>query len=199
MSFMRLFSQSPPPARASDALPVISEEADRALGRIILRYGALTFALLVAASFLMAFVNINVPQNHLFRWHKPLDMLSILVVLIPFFLGMNKLFAARLAMGRVLVQRRQWQAAIAALDPFAGPSQRFLDSTGEAHYLLALAYTGAGDAAGAGRAREFLRRHRRGPWADKLTADGPGPRPFVRGVGQEKPKHPANVKRRRRF
>ena len=42
-----------------------------------------TFALLVAASFGMAFVNLDVPQNPLFRWHKPLDMLSILIVLDP--------------------------------------------------------------------------------------------------------------------
>ena len=180
--------------------PVISEEADRILGRIILRYGLLTFALLVAASFGMAFVNLPVPQNPLFRWHKPLDMVSILIVLIPFFLGMNRLFAARLALGRDLVRRRQWTAAVAALDPFAGPSQRFLDGTGEAHYLLALAYAGAGESAKAARAREFLRRHRPGPWADKLTAGPASPKPGLARINaQEKPKRPANVKRRRRF
>ena len=188
-------AQSSTNTRPKDNAPVISEEADRILGRIILRYGAVTFAILVAASFLMAFVNI--PQSGVYRWHKPLDMLSILVVLIPFFLGMNKLFAARLAIGRDLVQRRQWSGAIAALDPFAGPSQRFLDSSGEAHYLLALAYAGAGDTARAARAREFLRRHRRGPWADKLTSTAAAPRPSIKG--QEKPNRPANVKRRRRF
>ena len=191
---------SPRPVRTSDNSPVISEEADRILGRIIVRYGVVTFALLVAVSFLMAFVNINVPQNSLFRWHKPLDMVSILVVLIPFFLGMNTLFAARLRLGRDLVQRRQWTAAIAALDPFAGPSQRFLDGTGEAHYLLALAYAGAGDSARAAQAREFLRRHRHGPWADKLTAAPATPKPgFARLKAQEKAPRPANVKRRRRF
>lgn len=184
-----------------DNAPVISAEADRVLGRIIVRYGAVTFALLVAASFGMAFVNLDVPQNHLFRWHKPLDMLSMLVVLVPFFLGMNKLFAARLRLGRDLVQRRQWTSAIAALDPFAGPSQRFLDASGEAHYLLALAYAGAGDAARAARAREFLRRHRRGPWADKLTTTArPSPRPGISALKrQEKSPRPANVKGRRRF
>ena len=178
--------------------PIVSEEADRILGRIILRCIAATLVMLVAASFLMAFVNI--PQSPLFRWHRPLDMVSILVVLIPFFLGMNRLFAARLAIGRDLVRRRQWRAAIAALDPFAGPSQRFLDASGEAHYLLVLAYTGAGDTAEAARAREFLRRHRRGPWTDKLTANITAPpRLSPRHTGQEKPKRPANVKRRRRF
>ena len=184
-----------------DSAPVISAEADRVLGRIILRYGAVTFALLVAASFGMAFVNLDVPQNPLFRWHKPLDMVSILIVLIPFFLGMNKLFATRLRLGRDLVRRRQWAAAVAALDPFAGPSQRFLDATGEAHYMLALAYAGAGDAARAARAREFLRRHRPGPWADKLTATAsPSPRTSISALKrQEKSRRPANIKGRRRF
>ena len=108
-------------ATRDNTAPVISADADRVLGRIIVRYGAVTFALLVAASFGMAFVNLPVPQNLLFRWHKPLDMVSILIVLVPFFLGMNRLFAARLRLGRDFVQRRQWTAAIAALDPFAGP------------------------------------------------------------------------------
>ena len=114
---------------------------------------------------------------------------------------MNRLFAARLRLGRDLVQRRQWAAAIAALDPFAGPSQRFLDGTGEAHYLLARAYAGAGDAAKAARAREFLRRHRPGPWAKKLTTAAPAsPRPAISALKrQEKSGRPANVKGRRRF
>ncbi|MBV9851854.1 MAG: hypothetical protein JO250_19480 [Armatimonadetes bacterium] len=183
------------PNPSPDNSPVISEEADRVLGRIIVRHGLLTFALLVAASFGMAFVNI--PQSPLFRWHKPLDFFSVLVVLTPFFAGMNKLFAARLELGRDLVRRRRWREAIAALDPFAGPSQRFLDGNGEAHYLLAQAYAGAGDAARAERARAFLRRHRPGPWAEKLQSDAATPSP--RRVGQEKPKRPANTKRRRRF
>ena len=192
-------SPSPSPIRLNNA-PVISEEADRVLGRIILRYGAMTFALLVAASFGMAFVNLPVPQNPLFRWHKPLDMVSILIVLIPFFLGMNKLFAARLALGRDLVGRRQWAAAIAALDPFAGPSQRFLDASGEAHYWLSLAYAGAGDAAQAARTREFLRRHRRGAWADKAASAPVTPKPGISRIKtQEKARRPANVKGRRRF
>ena len=180
----------------NSSTPVINDAADRTLGRIILRFGALTFALLIVATIGMAFVNLDVPQNHLFRYHKPLDLVSILIVLIPFFFGMNRLFAARLKLGREFVSQRRWREAIAALDPFAGRGQRFLDSSGEAHYLLGQAYAGIGQTARADAARAFVREHRSGPWADKLKAAPPKPVPSAR---QEKRPRPANGKPRRRF
>lgn len=156
---------------ADDALPVIStpvinDEADRTLGRIILRHGALTFALLVLAPFVMWYVNL--PGTPLYADRRFLDTVSVFVILLPFFVGTNRLFAARLRIGRDLAQAGRWREAVAALDPFAGPTQRFLDPTGEAHYWLARAYAGQGETAGADKAREFIRRHRPGIWAQKL-------------------------------
>lgn len=176
--------------------PIINDDADRALGRIILRFGMLTFVLLVLATLGMSFVNLNVPQNHLFKYHKPLDLLSILIVLIPFFIGINRLFAARLRLGREFVAQRRWREAVAALDPFAGRGQRFLDSSGEAHYLLAQAYAGAGQTAKAETARAFVLRHRPGSWAEKLKSAPARPTPRA---GQEKRPRAANGKPRRRF
>ena len=72
---------------------------------------------------------------------------SILVVLMPFYYGIYQLFSARLAIGRERVQARAWREAVAALEPFDAWAQRFLDGSGEAHFLLAIAYTGLGDKA----------------------------------------------------
>lgn len=167
--------------------PVINEAADRVLGRIIIRYGLATMALLVLMTVVMTLVNVLVPGP----LHRFLDMVGLLIVMLPFFAGMNKLFAARLALGRDLVEQKRWGEAVAALDPFAGPTQRFLDKTGEAHYLLSLAFQGIGDSARAESARVFVRRHRAGPWAERL--DKPA------SARQEKRLLPPKNKPRRRY
>lgn len=149
---------------ADHSSPVINQDADRVLGRIIIRYGLATMVLLVIMTVVMTLVNVYIPGP----LHRFLDTVGLLLVMLPFFAGMNKLFAARLALGRELVTQKRWREAMAALDPFAGPTQRFLDKTGEAHYLLSLAYQGAGDTQRAAQARAFVRRHRAGPWAQRL-------------------------------
>lgn len=199
--------------------PLINEQADRQLGRLILRYGLLTLVVLTVVSLVMT--PVNAPFGAFYRLHRwrdvvrvlALDFLGVLVILIPFFLGISRVFAARLRLGREFVAQRRWGEAIAALDPFAGAGQRFLDGTGEAHALLAQAYAGAGDRVKADKARTFVLRHRRGPWADKLTAP-PVPRagsarpsdkrptpqpPGPVAAGQEKRPRPSNKGRRKRF
>jgi hypothetical protein len=173
--------------------PVINEEADRVLGRIIVRYGFLTFGLLVIVTVGMSFVNALIlgPSHKVFR--QSIDALSILIVLTPFFLGVNRLFTARLRLGRELVAQRRWREAVAALDPFAGRGQRFLDSTGEAHALLAQAYAGQGNVARADAARAFVQRHRPGPWADAVAT------PKIRQEKRSRTANPKLQKRRRRF
>lgn len=166
--------------------PVINEDADRVLGRIIIRAGLATLVLLVIMTLVMTFVNVFVPGP----LHRFLDTVGLLVVMLPFFAGMNKLFAARLVMGREFVAQKRWQEAVAALDPFAGATQRFLDKSGEAHYLLSLAYQGQGDSGRAESARAFVRRHRAGLWAQRL--DKPVP------LRQEKRLLPPKGKPRRR-
>lgn len=179
--------------------PVINEDADRRLGRIILRFGIPVVILALLMPFGMSFFNMNIPQNHFYKYHKSLDLLSLLIILIPFFIGINRLFAARLQMGRDFVAERRWREAIATLDPFAGIGQRFLDSTGEAHYLLAQAYAGVGQSAKAGTIRAFVLRHRRGPWAEKINKAPARPTPKISKTTQEKSPRPANRKQRRRF
>ena len=152
---------------------VINPEADRRLGRIAITYGLIVFALLVVTTLLLSFANAATQPKTLGDLiHSPklagLNLLSILVVIVPFYFGIHRLFAARLEIGRERVQARAWREAVAALEPFDAPLQRFLDGSGEAHYLLAQAHAGLGDKAKAEAARAFVRR-KKGVWADKLT------------------------------
>ncbi len=187
---------------------VINPGADRRLGRIALSYGVVVFALLVLTTFAVPYAD--------YKYHLPvvpkaiLNGLSLLVVLVPFYFGIYKLFQARLEIGRERVQARAWPEAVAALEPFSAPTQRFLDASGEAHYLLGQAYAGAGDKVRAEKARAFVRRKKGSPWAEKLQpSKGPGlSRTASRANakvydaqegGQEKRPSPPKTKPRRRF
>ncbi len=190
---------------------VINPEADRRLGRIALSFGVVVFALLVLTTFAVPYADT--------KYHLPvvpkaiLNGLSLLVVLVPFYFGIYKLFQARLEIGRERVQARVWTEAVAALEPFSAPTQRFLDASGEAHYLLGQAYAGAGDKVRAEKVRAFVRRKTGSPWAEKLQPGrGPGlSRSGTKasanakaydappGEGQEKRPSPPKTKPRRRF
>lgn len=152
---------------------VINSNADRRLGRIALSFGLVVFALLVLTTFAVPYAD--------YVFHLPvvpkaiLNGLSLLIVLVPFYFGIYKLFQARLEIGRERVQARAWTEAVAALEPFSAPTQRFLDHSGEAHYLLGQAYAGAGDKVRAEKVRAFVRRKTGSPWAEKLQpSKGPG-------------------------
>jgi len=179
---------------------VINSEADKILNRIAFRYGLLVFALLIADTFFLSYANALMHPRTLGGLMKPalvaMNFASILVVLIPFYYGIYKLFSARLAIGRERVQARAWREAVTALEPFDAWAQRFLDNSGEAHFLLAQAYMGLGDKNKAEAARRFVRR-RRGVWADRVN----GIKPLVSpgAAGQENRPRPPKSKPRRRF
>ena len=189
---------------------VINADADRRLTRLALLYGGVSFVLLLAVTFGMPVLNAVTPLP---IWPKRLlNYLSLLIVLVPFFAGINRMNAARLEIGRERVQARAWAEAVAALITFDTPLQRFLDATGEAHYWLGQAYAGLGDKVRAERARAFVRRKTGSPWAEKLQP-GKGPGLSRSGAktpsnakiydaqagGQEKRPAPPKTKPRRRF
>ena len=191
--------QTPAPRAA-----IINPDADRRLGRIALSFGAVVFVLLILTTFAVPYADT--------KYHLPvllkslLNGGSLLIVLIPFYFGIYKLFQARLEIGRERVLARAWPEAVAALEPFSSPMQRFLDHSGEAHYLLGLAYAGAGDKVRAEKARAFVRRKEGSPWAEKLLpSKGPGisriqPKSGAKIYdGQEKRPVPPKTKPRRRF
>jgi len=189
---------------------VINPEADRRLGRIALTYGLIVFALLVLTTLLLSVVNAgSQPKTLGDLIHSPklavLNLFSILVVIVPFYFGIHRLFIARLEIGRERVGARAWREAVAALEPFAAPMQRFLDSSGEAHFLLAQAYAALGEKGKAESARAFVRR-RKGVWAEKLTPGKvqiTGQKGKGAGVyavpGQENRPRPSRGKPKRRF
>ncbi len=165
---------------------VINADADRRLTRLALLYGGISFVLLLAVTFGMPILN---AATALPIWPKRLlNYLSLLVVLVPFFAGVNRMNAARLEIGHERVQARAWTEALAALITFDTPFQRFLDASGEAHYLLGQAYAGAGDKVRAEKARAFVRRKTGSPWAEKLQP-GRGP-----GLSRSGAKTPSNAK-----
>ena len=155
------------PQKPAPRTYVINAEADRRLGRIalvvrrVLVCAAGTDDVCRAVCRLHASICRSVPK-------AILNGLSLLIVLVPFYFGIYKLFQARLEIGRERVQARAWTEAVAALEPFDRPIQRFLDHSGEAHYLLGQAYAGAGDKVRAEKARAFVRRKTGSPWAEKL-------------------------------
>ena len=156
-----------------------------------MRYGALTLLFLTMVTVGISWADARLHPQTLRDFFTPklilLNGVSILIALLPFFTGVNLLFAARLQIGRDLVRRRVWRQAVAALEPFAASSQRFLDTTGEAHALLAAAYDATGEHDRAATIRAYL--HRRHPkWVEKLETPG-----------QEKRPRPAKGKSRRRF
>jgi hypothetical protein len=117
--------------------------------------------------------SVNTPGNKYFGARHVLDSISVLLFMIPFYVGMHFLFKERLRFGREYVASQNWKAAVAALEPFDSPTQKFLDGTGEAHYLLALAYGGAGQKVKAEKIKTFVQKHRKGVWADKLKGVEP--------------------------
>ncbi|MGI4789098.1 MAG: tetratricopeptide repeat protein [Janthinobacterium lividum] len=194
----------PAPMQSSPRTSVINPEADRRLGRIALSFGVVVFGLLILTTFAIPYADM--------RYHLPivpkaiLNGASLLVVLIPFYFGIYRLFNARLEIGRERIQARAWTEAVAALEPFTAPMQRFLDHSGEAHYLLGQAYAGLGDKVRAEKARAFVRRKLGSPWAEKLL---PSKGPSISRItaknganaepGQEKRPTPTKSKPRRRF
>ncbi len=192
------------PQKPAPRTYVINADADRRLTRLASLFFGITIVLLLAVTLGMPFLN---AMTALPLWPKRLlNYLSLLVVLIPFFAGINRMNAARLEIGRERVQARAWAEAVAALITFDTPFQRFLDADGEAHYLLGQAYAGLGDKVRAEKARAFVRRKTGSPWAQKLQAPkGPSIAASRAKVydaqegGQEKRPVPPKTKPRRRF
>lgn len=151
---------------------LINADADRRLTRLSLLYSGTSFALLLGLTFLIPYANARQHLPYLLKFL--INWGSLLVVLIPFFLGIDRMNTARLDIGRERVQARAWSEAVAALQPFDSLLQRLWDRSGEAHYWLGQAYAGLGDKVRAEKARAFVRR-KDGPWAEKLApSKGPG-------------------------
>jgi hypothetical protein len=174
--------------------PVINEEADKIIGRLAMITGVGSIILLTVVFVLGSIA--SMPGTRWFKYHQPLDVISVLIFLIPFYYGIGRLYTARLEIGRDLVAKREWKQAIAALEPYDTFGARRLDRYGEAHYLLSQAHAGLKNGDKAESCRQFVLRYRPGPWADKL---GGAPRVSKASDPDEKRPSPPKSKPKRRF
>jgi len=146
--------------------PLITAEADRALLRIIIAYGGVFVVLFIVVPIFAGFVTKASPLS---AESKFLSTVSTLIILTPFFLGVSKLNKTRLYYARKYAEEEDWKAVYYSVESFTQLGQNWMDSTGEAHYLIAIAYERLGQKADAEKARSFVTKHRSsGEWAMKL-------------------------------
>ena len=80
-----------------------------------------------------------------------------------------------LGYARSFMERKQWSDAATVLASFDQSGQHFLDSTGEAHYMLVQAYKMTGKPKSSEKAREFVLKNRpKSEWAAKFRAEDEG-------------------------
>src|SRR6187402_1125949 len=114
-----------PPTKTSTQTPIINRDADEYLGRIAKRTLIQLCVMMIVCTGIMSFPNI--PGSPSYKYRNFIDLLGAMLVVVPFFIGTSKLYAERLRIGRELAEKGEFKQAVAALDPFAAPTQRFLD------------------------------------------------------------------------
>ena len=191
--------------------PLITEEADRQIMRITMLYWVIFFVVFFLVMIIMTAIDImyaNEIRTHHAGYMRFLNLMSALILLLPIFLGTNKVFAARLQFGREFVEAKKWKEAAASLEAFAHFGQRFLDPTGEAHYLLAVALSHLDKQEGAERARSFVLKCRpSSSWAAQIEKGqsskarlGSAPKKAPASASGQQENQPRSPKgRRRRF
>lgn len=176
---------------------MINPEADRRLRGIMLRY-IIGLALLLPITTIL-FSLANVPHTSLFRYHIPLDYLSALILIVPLYAGVYQIFNERLTIARDLSLKREWKQVVAALEPFDTIGQKWLDRTGEAHYLLAQAHNALKNGKKAEACRQFVLKHRPGEWATKLGGKPATGTPMHKVIPQQPRPRPPKSGPKRRF
>ena len=154
--------------------PIITEEADRAIFRVQLRYAMIAFALAIFGVVSFAIIGAKYPHSPLLRHameSRPILLVVASIWLIPFLIGQIKQSALRLQYARQYAEQQRWGVVIAALRSFTEWGQKSFDRDGEAHYLLAQAYDRTNRKELARKMREFIRKHRSGSeWARRIGA-----------------------------
>jgi hypothetical protein len=154
---------------SDDNQPLITKSADKALIRIMIASIGSSFVLLALFSVTVQFA--NQPRSFLFPVHRFLDVITTLLALLPFFIGINRMNAVRLQYARRFAEEGNWRGVYSSVESFSQLGQRWMDPTGEAHYLLSVAYERQGERAKAAKERTFVMKHRpNSDWAKKLMA-----------------------------
>ena len=182
-------SASAAPAAKRAPAPIISEEADRVIFKVQIRYAMVSFALAVLGIVLLAIVGAKYPHSVFTRHLMENRFLFIGVSflwLIPFLIGQIKQSALRLQFGRQYAEQQRWGTVVAALRSFTQFEQRPFDRTGEAHYLLAQAYDRLNRKDQAVKCRDWIRKRR--PASEYAKRIGTGVSPTIASIGASRVK-----------
>lgn len=106
-----------------------------------------------------------------------LDSLSGVLALWPFFNGMGKLYAWRIALGRKYAEAERWSDAAQTLAPVGGIQGRLFDMTGEGRYWLAVALQGIGKEQEARELLSWVAALPGGEWAKRAKEPLPSGNP----------------------
>lgn len=116
----------------------ITPEADREVAKIGTQFFLMMIILLtVVFGGMMIFYHFVPVSNNT---ASILDVISALIIFIPFFAGARRSFRRLKQIGKDLLAKKQSLAAIQALEPFTRFGNRNFDTDGEAHMLLMMAY-----------------------------------------------------------
>jgi hypothetical protein len=171
---MSLFGPKTPRTPAPPPKPIINPEADRAIFKVMVKWGMLTFCLAVLLPIGYITLQGTHPHNRLFGIHSPLQFVFAGIWIIIYQFGASKVANLRLDYGRTYFNEKRWKESVAALDQFAEWGQRSFDRTGEAHYMLSVGLDRLGRREKAEKMRKFVRDKRSGTeWAIKCGAPIP--------------------------
>jgi hypothetical protein len=126
-----------------------------------------------------------------------IDILSAVLIMAVFWSGISKINKLLIGYARSFAERQQWIDVSSVLESFNQNGQHLLDTTGEAHYLLAISLERIDKPKAAQKARDYLlKRKGHTEWAQKLRSleqARMAPLPSTRSRDQR----PARSKRRR--
>jgi len=104
------------------------------------------------------------------RYRVTINTMIGALTMLPVLFWWRAMVLTLLPIGRKLVKQAKYAEAVVALDPFTRLGNRGFDLDGEAHYLLATAYTKLGQAEKAKSVADYLLRYRgRHAWAKKWS------------------------------
>lgn len=151
-----------------DAAPPELPDPATALPELSRRYVRQWVSLLVRIVALGVLTAILARQSPWLEQNRVLlDSLSGVLALWPFFTGMGKLYAWRIALGRRYAEAGRFADAAQALAPVGGIQGRLFDATGEGRYWLAVALHGIGKEAEAKELLSWVAALPGGEWAKR--------------------------------
>lgn len=187
---------SPQNQGPNPALPASIEEADKLLRKRVIGFTVLIGLLLILCTAGMGAIGLL----HLRFWQiAALSVVLIGAIMAIFFTATGRTANMLISWGRNFNELGRWEDTEMILSTFNQFGQRFLDPTGEAHFLLMTAFAKRGKRESADKVRDFLAKHRAGTvWGQKAQEA----QASMRGAGglrrsEENSKKPSKGGRRR--